>query len=373
MIHRNLYNPTAPSEYVKYTILDGVSEEHIRNWFLTVFVRHVRTLPQCCKLMVPFKARENFNSHKGIFFYADIPEEDWARQAILDGSLYMWTQPNEKPTSGDAIKTRHWIDYMRTELPVGLIGHTVESMDDAIKAWDKRLANQKLIGDLKEGVEQVWQNETHYLVRLITANAFRAEGTYMRHCLWTSRYDRRDYSTCYSLRERATGLPIATVQVLDALAKVQKRKEKSFSLGRPKFTSTEVKTHRLVQSFTVLDGKVPALLQAFINEWFASDHNVYAINDYDPLRRKQHPACTEFVILNDSDDDGVGDDDWVATAFDTDDDGWLGAIADEDDDDDDDESEGLDDGEDYVESDTEETEECVESDDDDDDDDDRNF
>lgn len=142
----------------------------------------------------------------------DLPE--WAVTALARNELYYWITPDKD--SEDTVNFKHWLDYLDT-LPIKRqLSMTVEHVVDAVAAWDKQLAKQKLISSLSEGVETVKVKALQaypnlYLVKLVTKDAYANEGAIMKHCVG-SYYGRKD-TIIYSLRDVEEVRPAATIEI----------------------------------------------------------------------------------------------------------------------------------------------------------------
>jgi hypothetical protein len=141
----------------------------------------------------------------------DLPE--WATKALDNHELWFWNRPDV--TSDVHGKYQHWLDYCRT-LPERDMRMTVLHMIEAVAAWDKQLAKQKVIAALAEDTEALETKALAarpdvYIVRLLTQNAYKNESAVMLHCVKT--YWGRKNTRIYSLRKQDEDKPIATIEL----------------------------------------------------------------------------------------------------------------------------------------------------------------
>lgn len=124
-------------------------------------------------------------------------------------------------------KLAHVLDYMQSELPDKPFRQTVDVLKAGVRAWDRRLAKQKLFGELSEGTEilevKALADSNYRLVRLLTKQAYANEGAVMKHCVAT--YFGRKGVEIYSLRslevlglaspkDNGYNAPSATIEIL---------------------------------------------------------------------------------------------------------------------------------------------------------------
>jgi hypothetical protein len=229
----NLYNPEVAIKYAAQIAASG--PDHVLAWFTSTFARWLQAQDQYKVQCVSAKTARSPQYRMLKAFNAVLPDSkrvtchefgaetlpDWATNALADHRLWMWI----KPSTEDRTQFVHWYDYACT-LPARDIRMTVDQMLTAVYAWDKQLARQKLLSDMREGTELVWQSspgiqesvdgvtngQTQYqVVKLITAAAYKAEGAVMKHCV--AGYHGRASTTIYSLRVNEQENPLATVEV----------------------------------------------------------------------------------------------------------------------------------------------------------------
>lgn len=155
-------------------------------------------------------------NHGGEFSFRKVDVRalpEWARTVLAENRLWYWS----KPVVDTEIKIEHWLDFLGT-LPERQIKYTAPQLEVAAEAWDKALARQKLMSSLTEGVEVIksdklekYLNGDLYVVKLLTKEAFAAEGAVMRNCV--SGYYGRKSTEVYSLRCEGVDRPLATVEV----------------------------------------------------------------------------------------------------------------------------------------------------------------
>lgn len=151
---------------------------------------------------------------------------DWLLKAFKEETPVFWLcLPKAKSRNSQLDWLYHVFDFMDT-LPSREIKHTMLSLEASVKAWDAKLARQKLLAGLVEGTETVGQITlagTQYdLVKLVSRENFKAEGAVMHNCV-AGYFGRR--SSVYSVR------PVGMLDLDD---------------GRP-FLTVEVKAKALVQ------------------------------------------------------------------------------------------------------------------------------
>lgn len=238
-LHFNIYDEVRIDEWINMMMRD-VSEPHIITWFKTIFRRWARQQTPMMRLAVPDGYYRSPVLHNGEVIAPDakftesqrtrafakfdratftpvdvttIPER-WALLALLKGELYFF-EPSVRVTR----EVPHWVDFMRT-LPNRAIRYTVDDLRAAVSRWDVQMARKKLLHDSTAGVEEVWSHGDHYVVRINSAEALKAEGELLSHCIWTSRYDLKLGSYLFSLRKRGQQVPLATMEVIEKQAPI---------------------------------------------------------------------------------------------------------------------------------------------------------
>jgi len=358
----NIYNVADIGQYVERVISD-VREAHIRTWFRTTYLRWFRHESDNVRIMVPGVFRnlhEPFGlrstktdvlatslKHDVFHFVDDYPTEQWAIDAMLHGKLLWWVEPRRRAT--DIL--RHWIDFMRTLPADKPIRQSVDAMIEAVRKYDEMLERQKLIDNLNDGVLKVHEDPQRgfQIVRLDTREAVRAEGAYMKHCIWTSRYDLRLHTRLFSIRSIETGLPLASIEVRAASIRLPADKVKTFcGLSVFKREFMDFDGYVLVQVSGPRNREVADEVLASVNEWFVDscDHRVNLVSpppEGNPTYVFEVSGKSEY---GDDDDDGENDahfDDGEADGEDDDDDAEDEAEPENDDDKDKAEDEDFDD------------------------------
>lgn len=227
MEYKNVLNVEDIDKLVKRLARDRT--EHVAAWLKSTFSRWLRkgngTMRQCVcaktlndpitKLLLALAAAPsgvNVSEHVSAALHPvkvkDL--EPWAQESLADHELWFWS-----PTNEDLERYGHWIDYLCT-LPDRAIKLTIDHLIVAVAAWDKQLAKQKLMSSLSDGVEFVESpaldaTDGYYLVKLLTKQAYAAEGAVMSHCVG-GYFGRKDV-TIYSLRRLEQDRPCATIEV----------------------------------------------------------------------------------------------------------------------------------------------------------------
>lgn len=221
----NLLNP---EDVANYAIALGIRKrvpKHVENWLKSTFQRWLLTQEVYLKQCFDFKEARN-PIYKLMFKAANVKVEDsvhlvvaeslpeWAVTALQKNELWHWDISETDVTHDDVFF--HWIDYCLT-LPARDIRMTVPQMIDAVAAWDKQLAKQKLMSSLSVGVELIevksFADTSYYLVKLLTQEAYANEGAVMSNCVKS--YWGTAETTIYSLRQVDVAKPIATIEVVE--------------------------------------------------------------------------------------------------------------------------------------------------------------
>jgi hypothetical protein len=162
----NLLNSESPKSHA--LTLARNAPAHVQSWFKSTFARWLAQNPdlvrQCvsariCRSpqyrmlkalteLLQASSKQSFRFHE-LEDTQELPE--WATVALKDHRLGYWTMPG--PEVNDIYM--HWRDYLMT-LPERDIRMTVPQVTEAVVAWDKQLARQRLLTDIKEGSELDW-------------------------------------------------------------------------------------------------------------------------------------------------------------------------------------------------------------------------
>lgn len=208
---------------------------HVRQWFRSIFCRWVLNKAQVTKPvldsaqinnplvmilgeMINMSSRDSgsFTEHVlSKFKLVNVSEhEPWLAQALARFERVEWVDLDKV---NDNFAIDHWLDFLST-LPVRPINYSVPSLIEEIGLWDRKLAKQKLIGSLNNGVEIVAElpaAEGHdlVLVKLLTEDACHNEGSVMHHCVGKAGYFHKHGVQIWSLRSPQSETPLATIEI----------------------------------------------------------------------------------------------------------------------------------------------------------------
>lgn len=206
----NLLNPKAASELTKR--LSRNHEPHVSAWANSTLARWLAyrsdLVVQCCdrvtynsplmvmlrRVLTTDKSRTyEENIGVAVDFHVVVSEElpEWAQTALAKNELYHWMHPGEAEMN----KLIHMLDFCAT-LPARQIKATVESLPDDV-----------------EFVRHFDDPDSCFLVKLVTENGYKSEGSIMHHCVGTAGYWGRSRTSIYSLRKPGQQQPIATIEL----------------------------------------------------------------------------------------------------------------------------------------------------------------
>lgn len=338
MENRNVLNVDAVDDYVK--MLGSGQQPHIKAWLTSTFRRHLlnehpmikpvmderelnspwisvldKLVQTVLNKLAPRNSKEELISLKLLAADAshviNVNEyPDWVQTSIANKDNLVYLCIDKLPED----KHRHLVDYLTT-LPERQIKTTVEDAVEAVRAWDKRLAKQKLLQAITAGAEILADlgigDQKFHMSRLTTKEAYVAEGTVMHHCVGGKNYWGKKDITIYSLRKVSEDLvePIATIEIRKCAITWGKKKTKTgrtieLFKGTLPFTSANV----IMQIQAKNNTSPPEEIKTLIMEWcesqgFKTRHALTALG----LMTKSYPDIDDEEDGDDEENDAVDD------------------------------------------------------------------
>lgn len=302
-VPRNVLNVEEVEKVLAFKSKMGRYPKHIDKWVNTILKRWIlRESPYAKPVMdskalysswfivtaiasgkTPEALRTKVREETHVVDLADQPE--WVAKALAEKQELVFIE-KDSVLNAFSEEFDHITDYLRT-LPEKDLSMTVDVARKHTKAWDKALSREKLIGSLTDGVLLVESPEFEaykdpvILVRLVSKQAFKNEGTVMNHCVG-SYFDKKD-TAVYSIRGADSHKPLATFEI---------------RLGKKGSTSS------LVQLRGPHNASVGSDLTALVHSWCeANKINTPQYHEYDEEEDED-----EGIEDNEEDDEEAEDD-----------------------------------------------------------------
>jgi len=297
----NIYNSKL-LELAIEELCERTERKDIKSWLRGIFTRYIRTRGTLLRQVVVMdspalqdiaarldKADEThpYAWRQGGF------EEEWAQKAYAKGELYIFSKITFARRMNRYI---HWIDYLET-IPEGPISMTPSQLLPKVEAWDKKLAQEKVIASMNVGVKRVyeWDERPEYVVQLVDRTAFKVEGKLMHNCV--GGYFGRNGVEVYSLRHPDHDKALVTIEIRTISYK-----------GRGRRGEGPPRRRELVQVEKAYRKTPSEEEMALIREWlfdFTGSHECYDAYD---VNSGNDDDDDEDVLDEDDEDDGDVDD-----------------------------------------------------------------
>lgn len=230
---RNVLNTDDVDYVFSYKTEANKYPPHVANWVNTILKRWIlRDSPFAKKVFdyrefnsAWFLVKEVFAATKGVDLRKLMAEsthlidarthEDWVRKALDDRQELVYID-REAVFDAFAEEFDHVTDFLCT-LPEKPLSMTVDVVRRSVALWDRRIAREKLIGSLNDGVELIESPlfEKHttpvVLVKLVAEQAYQNEGAVMKHCVGS--YYGKKNTEIFSIRSTESEKPLATFEI----------------------------------------------------------------------------------------------------------------------------------------------------------------
>lgn len=260
---------------------------HVKAWAETIFTTYilrdydkaVKTVVDSRELNSPVakmltlllsKMDQDANS---MFHSIDVKRHpEWVARALEERQNLVYIDPDILHLEFQVFN--HWLDYFDT-LPIRELRHSVDTVKEGVRLWDRKLAKQKLISSLSTGVQLVESEAINdsdkdvILVRLLTEEAYLNEGAAMSHCVGTSGYYGRSWVDIYSLRQAGSDRPICTIEINSKTQMTNKKGKPNWEKLRTGKETALTQSLRVAQVKGYKNSGVEAWVFFLLNKWYA--------------------------------------------------------------------------------------------------------
>lgn len=243
------------NEFIK--VLTDKRHPSIVAWAQTKILRHLDTHPMLKEMIIPLFDEKETSSRlfkhvldvkevttfqvsvggsklqarafmsRNIFSVLDFRRlPSWVTRAYNEEDRLVIFAPSMSGRERPFNQLRHWLDFLEAEFEDQLkadqnylIRTSVTDMERLVRSWDRKLERQKLQASLTKDITKLeapnLKELGFELYELKSADARKAEGSAMRHCVGNAYYG-QEHNKILSVR-RAPDDPVYTVQLISVL------------------------------------------------------------------------------------------------------------------------------------------------------------